>query len=149
MTRWTVALQVPLSMGFFRQVYWSGLPFPSLGHLPDPGIEPGSPSLQTDCLPSELPDRSRKWHTMVRNTLGVLERNVSSITAPVLAPAAITKHHRLMAYKLQKFISHSSGGWKSEPGYQHSQILVRTLFQVANFLLCPYTEESRKDHGAL
>ena len=51
--------------------------------------------MQTDSLPSELPDRSRKWHTLVRNTLGVLERNVGSITAPVLAPAAMTKHHRL------------------------------------------------------
>ncbi|CAI9169360.1 unnamed protein product [Rangifer tarandus platyrhynchus] len=41
---WTVAHQAPLSMGFSRQEYWSGLPFPSPGDLPDPGIEPGSPS---------------------------------------------------------------------------------------------------------
>ena len=53
-TLWTVACQAPLSMGFFRQVYWSGLPFPSLGDLPDPGIEPGSPALQADDLPTEL-----------------------------------------------------------------------------------------------
>ena len=39
MTPWTVALQAPLSMGFLRQKYWSGLPFPSPGGLPDPGIE--------------------------------------------------------------------------------------------------------------
>ena len=95
MTQCTVALQVPLSMGFFRQEYWSGLPFPCLGHLPNPGIEPGSPSLRTDSLLSELPERSRKWYTMVKNTFGVLERNASSIMAPVLAPGAITKHHRL------------------------------------------------------
>jgi len=44
-TAWTVAYQAPLSMGFSRQEYWSGLPFPSPGDLPDPGIEPGSPSL--------------------------------------------------------------------------------------------------------
>ena len=44
-TPWTVAYQVPLSMGFSRQEYWSGLPLPSPGDLPDPGIEPGSPSL--------------------------------------------------------------------------------------------------------
>ena len=43
------------SMGFSRQEYWSGLPFPSPGDLPDPGIEPGSPSLQADSLPSEPP----------------------------------------------------------------------------------------------
>jgi len=44
-TPWTVAYQVPLSMGFSRQEYWSGLPFPSAGDLPDPGIEPQSPAL--------------------------------------------------------------------------------------------------------
>ena len=53
-TPWTVAHQAPPSMGFSRQEYWSGLPFPSPGDLPDPGIEPGSPTLQADALPSEL-----------------------------------------------------------------------------------------------
>ena len=42
---WTVAYQAPPYKGFSRQEYWSGLPFPSPGHLPDPGIEPGSPAL--------------------------------------------------------------------------------------------------------
>ena len=55
---WTVAWQAPLPMGFFRQEYWNGLPFPSPGDLPDPGIEPMSPSLQADSLPSELPGKS-------------------------------------------------------------------------------------------
>jgi len=50
MTPWTVACQAPLSMGFSRQEYWSGLPFPSLGDLPDPGIETGSPAFQADSL---------------------------------------------------------------------------------------------------
>ena len=45
--------QAPLSMGFPRQEYWSGLPFPSPGDLPDPGIEPGSPALEADALTSE------------------------------------------------------------------------------------------------
>ena len=52
-----VAYQAPLSMGFSRQEYWSGLPFPSPGDLPNPGIEPGSPALQTDALPSEPPGK--------------------------------------------------------------------------------------------
>ena len=47
----------PLSMGFPRQEYWSGLPFPSPGDFPDPGIEPGSPALQADALPSEPPGK--------------------------------------------------------------------------------------------
>ena len=51
---WTVAHQAPLSMGFSRQEYWSGLPFPSPGNFPEPGIEPGSPALQADSLPTEL-----------------------------------------------------------------------------------------------
>ena len=55
MTPWTVAQQAPLSMGFSREEYWRGLPFPSPGDLPDPGIEPGSPALQADALPSEPP----------------------------------------------------------------------------------------------
>ena len=52
-TPWTVTHQAPLSVGFSRQEYWSGLPFPSPGDLPDPGIEPWSPTLQGDTLPSE------------------------------------------------------------------------------------------------
>ena len=51
---WTVAHQVPLSMGFSRKEYWSGLPFPSPGDRPDPGIEPRSPALQADSLPNEI-----------------------------------------------------------------------------------------------
>ena len=53
-TPWTAACQAPLSMGFSRQEYWSGLSFPSPGDLPDPGIEPGSPALQADSLLTEL-----------------------------------------------------------------------------------------------
>ena len=47
-TPWSIACQAPLSMGFLRREYWSGLPFPSPGDLPDLGIEPGSPALQAD-----------------------------------------------------------------------------------------------------
>ena len=57
MTLWTVAYQASLSMGFFRQEYWSGLPFLSPGDLPDPGIEPGSPALEADALTSEPPGK--------------------------------------------------------------------------------------------
>ena len=54
-TPWTIAFQAPLSIGFSRQEYWSGLPFPSPGDLPDPGIEPRSPVWQANSLPTELP----------------------------------------------------------------------------------------------
>ena len=52
-TLWTITYQAPPSMGFSRQEYWSGLPFPSPGDLPNPRIEPGSPALQADALTSE------------------------------------------------------------------------------------------------
>ena len=58
-TPWTAARQAPPSMGFSRQGYWSGLPFPSPGHLPTPGIEPGSPTLRAGSLPSEPPGKSK------------------------------------------------------------------------------------------
>ena len=54
MTLWAVALRAPLSMGFSRQEYWSGLPFPSPGDLPDPGIGPESPALQVASLPLRI-----------------------------------------------------------------------------------------------
>ena len=56
-TPWTVAYQAPHSMGFSRQEYWSGLPFPSPGDLPNPGIEPESSAFQADALTSEPPGK--------------------------------------------------------------------------------------------
>ena len=65
-TPWTVAYQAPLSMGFSRQEYWSGLPFPSPGDLPDSGIEPRSPALQADALPSEPPGKLRSSKDIIK-----------------------------------------------------------------------------------
>ena len=56
-TPWTVDWQAPLSMGFPRQEYWSGLPFPSPGDLSDPGIEPVSPALAGGFITTELPGK--------------------------------------------------------------------------------------------
>ena len=64
MIPWTVVHQAPLSMGFSRQEYRSGLPFPSPGHPPDPEIKFGSPALQEDSLPSEAPGKPRGTITM-------------------------------------------------------------------------------------
>ena len=57
MTQWIIALQASLFLEFSRQEYWSGLPFPFPGDLPNPGIEHGSPALQADFLPSEPPGK--------------------------------------------------------------------------------------------
>ena len=56
-----IAHQAPPCMGFSRQEYWNGLPCPSAGDLPDLGIEPGSPALQADALPSEPIEELRAW----------------------------------------------------------------------------------------
>ena len=57
---WTVACQAPPIMGFSNQEYWSGLPYPPPGDLPDPGIKPISPALQADSLPSKVPGKPRE-----------------------------------------------------------------------------------------
>ena len=64
MTSWTVAHQAPLSKSFSRQEYWSGLPFPSPGDLPNPGMEPRSLTLQANSLLSEPPGKA---HYSVEN----------------------------------------------------------------------------------
>ena len=61
-TSWTVVYKAPLSMELSRQEYWSGLPFPSPGDLPNPGIEPRSPALRADALPSEPPGKPSTCH---------------------------------------------------------------------------------------
>ena len=84
-TLWTVVCQAPLSMGFSRQEYWSGWPFPSPEDLPDPGIRPASPvslALQADSLLTESPG---KWVSLaslvaqtVKNSPAVQETQVQS-----------------------------------------------------------------------
>ena len=60
---WTAACQAPPFMGFSRQEYWSGLPFPSPGDPPNPGIKPRSPTLQADSLPLEPQEKKIVWYT--------------------------------------------------------------------------------------
>ena len=69
-TPWTIP---PPSMGFFRQDYWSGLPFPSPGDLPNSGIEPGSPALQADSLPSE-PQGASATGLVIQKGMGLVSR---------------------------------------------------------------------------
>ena len=75
-TPWTVTHQTPLSMEFSRQEYWSGLPFPSPGALPNPGIRLASPALQADSLPIQPPGNlpSLPSHKKLRLTESLLAR---------------------------------------------------------------------------
>ena len=77
-TLWTVAHQAPPSMGFSRQEYWSGVPFPSPGDLPNPGIEPGSPTLEADALTSEPP--GNRYHNCVYLFVHRVERSQTHLS---------------------------------------------------------------------
>ena len=97
-TSWTVAHQAPLSMEFSRQEYWSGLPFPSPGDLPNSGIKPGSPTLQADSLPSETPGKPHmKWNAFlnyVGSTLVIILTILSQHcdpTSAVLSQSLLTQ----------------------------------------------------------
>ena len=96
MTPWTVAGQAPLSMGISRQEYWSGLPFTSPEDLPDLGIEPRSPALQADSLPSEPPG---KPYCIYKNTS--------------LPPISLSRD-RYRLYNAQVNLTHSQNTLRNE-----------------------------------
>ena len=77
---WTVAYQSPQSMEFSRQEYWSGLPFPSPGDLPNPGIEPRSPTLRADALLSEPPGKSLTLKKITDKYIRTKQLKVSILT---------------------------------------------------------------------
>ena len=76
MTQWNIAGQVPLSMEFLKPEYWSGWLFPSPGDLPDLQIEPGSPALQVDSLPSEPSGKRRLLYQTLFSSPGIMEYTV-------------------------------------------------------------------------
>ena len=100
-TPWTAAHQAPPSMGFFRQEYWSGVPFPSLEDLPDPGIKPGSPTLQAETLPSEPPGKPESVEANKEMRFG-FKTDHSTYTEKAMAP-----HSSTLAWKIP---------WTEEPG---------------------------------
>ena len=73
-----MAHQALLLMGLPRQKYWNGLPFPSPGDPPDPGIEPTSPTLQADSLPSELPGKPEPTNTFFSDLLWQIPRETKN-----------------------------------------------------------------------
>ena len=92
MTPWTVAYQASPSMGFSRQEYWSRLPSPPPGDLPNPGIEPASPALQVDSLPSEPPGKPK--------TIGVSSLSLLQGIFPTQKSNQSLLHCRRILYQL-------------------------------------------------
>ena len=99
-TPWTVAYQASPSMGFSRQEYWSGLPFPSPGDPPDPGIKPRSPTLEADALTSEPTGKPNKIKYPIKSFLNTktfrvgveLINNVVVVSGGELRVSAICIH---------------------------------------------------------
>ena len=104
-TPWTAAYQALLSMGFSRQENQSGLPCPSAGDLPDPGIKPRSPTSQTDALLSEAPGKN--YVPMGPIEIYVVDRLTS------LSGATIQYH---------KFFSGCGGAWKTSPNLKNESM---------------------------
>ena len=124
-TPWTVAHQAPLSTGFFRQEYWSGLLFSPPGDLPDPGIKPTSPALAGRFFTTEPPgDKSLN--------------NVSNEC--VLVWSVITKYHRLNGFNNRhwSFIFHSSGSEMSKIKVSRSCLDSLPDMQIVAFSFYPH-----------
>ena len=94
---WTAAHQAPLSMRFFRQGHWSGLPFPSPGDLPNPGIEPGSPALQADSLLTELQGKPCfRISGFIRKLLKIQHADVSRLFLWMTSWSPVTLYNSLL-----------------------------------------------------
>ena len=116
-TPWTAACQAPLSMGFSRQEYWSGLPFPSPGDHPNPGIEPRSPAFHADSLPYEP---QRKWTGMPLNIFqcpgqppqwGITKPNVSTVAR--LRSPDLEKHKKCLFFDYWGYFPNPDQGHES------------------------------------
>ena len=80
-TLWVVAHQAPLSMGFFRQEYWSGLPFPLPGDLPNPGIEPRDRTPLSPVLGRQVLHHWRHWEALLKYLVSIILRKEQTLSA--------------------------------------------------------------------
>ena len=109
-TQCTVAYQASQSIGFSRQGYWSGLPFPSPGDLTDPGIEPGSSMLQTDALPSEPPECIQWWMSIISHKK--MGKKIINMCQPLLWELTLPEPSVCMGQWCQGSLGRTSS-WKT------------------------------------
>ena len=106
-TLWTVACKAPLSMGFFREEYWSRLPCPSPGD-PNSGIKPASPALQVDSLPTEPPGKPRNGSKNLSSLL--CPRNVMRRTGSLYERASVSVRKASSSYKTMEICTEALHG---------------------------------------
>ena len=111
-TPWTIAHQAPPSMEFSRQEYWSGLPFPSPGDLPHPGIEPGSPTLQANTLPSEPPG---KYHSDAATAAAKSLQSCPTLCDPMDYSWPDTSVHGILQERILEWVAISFSKVSSPP----------------------------------
>ena len=115
----TVARQAPLSMEFSRQEYWSGFPFPSPGNLPEPGVEPRSPALKANSLPSEYGAFKYKVRRTVKDPEWPCDRSPLTLT-----PATAQNQGRPRRTCVEHRVSAGSGRFNSNQGHAGRQMWV-------------------------
>ena len=115
-TPWTVVFQAPLSMGFFRQQYWSGLPFPSLGDLPNPGITPTS--LTSPAMASQFFTTSVTWEAHITTMCVLVAQSCLTVCNPIDgSPRGPSVHGILQARTLEQVaISFSKRNYRKKEG---------------------------------
>ena len=133
-TPWTVALQAPLFMELSRQEYWNGLPFPSPGALPHPGIEPGSSTLQADSLLPEPPGKPLGSQPSYNSLCSKLKLSLTS-PSPTLSITYIQLPIKSNSKAHLKFISHSL--FSLMPSQFMSLFLTSTIFFLIYTMLFP------------
>ena len=125
---WTVACQVPLSMAFNREEYWSGLPFPSPEDLPNPGIKPRSPILQAKSLPSVPPGKCHIYHMYI---------NYTPHSIALIFPYTLYLSNYLLVLITSRLSCRSSGiSLYPERNYSHSFLPSLSLMRNQHHLHC-------------
>ena len=150
-TPWTVAYQAPQSMEFSRQEYWSGLPFPSPGDLPDPGIEPGSPRLQADTLPSEPPQKPTSSRASLKSLCCTVICNfnkvwiwIASTTRPVCTSFSISWVSKPQSANCISTTHHYSSNRR---GYLHNFQVINIT--VINKSISPQKSQEKNLHSIM